>query len=133
MSELRTEINGLCKLRYLAVYVENLNNVLNINFRQAVQIPSGIGSLKSLQKLFKIEANNTAFIEELGSLAQLRKLQISKLKRDNGTAVCIALEKMGHLRSLDICSTSEAEVLQLQLMSSPPPLLQLEKLPEWIC
>ena len=49
------------------------------------------------------------------------------------------LEKMSHLRSLDIRATSEEEVLELQSMSFPPTLLQtlvlsrqLEKLPEWI-
>ncbi|GMY36617.1 disease resistance protein RPM1-like [Fagus crenata] len=138
VSKLPVEINGLCKLRYLAVYIPKLNIEWNINSRQAVHIPCGIGNLKSLQKLFNIEANNTV-IAELGGLAQLRKLQISKLKRENGIALCIALKKMTKLRSLDISSTSEEEVLELHLMSSPPPLLQslclrgrLERFPEWI-
>jgi disease resistance protein RPM1 len=81
----------------------------------------------------------TSLIEELGTLRQLRKLEISKLKRENGIAFCTVLEKMSHLRSLRISATSEEEVLDLQSMSSPPPLLQtlslrgrLEKLPEWI-
>ncbi|GMY36621.1 disease resistance protein RPM1-like, partial [Fagus crenata] len=136
--KLPVEINGLCKLRYLAVYIPKLNIEWNINSRQAVHIPCGIGNLKSLQKLFNIEANNIV-IAELGGLAQLRKLQISKLKRENGIALCIALKKMTKLRSLDISSTSEEEVLELHLMSSPPPLLQslclrgrLERFPEWI-
>ncbi|KAL0000477.1 hypothetical protein SO802_014258 [Lithocarpus litseifolius] len=139
VSELPVEINGLQKLRYLAAYFESHDIEDNIDFRRAVKIQSGIACLQSLQKLFKIEANNDALIEELGSLGQLRKLQICKLNRENGTALCTALEKMSHLQSLKISATVEEEVLELQSMSSPPPRLQtlilsgrIEKLPEWI-
>jgi disease resistance protein RPM1 len=124
VSELPVEISGLSKLRYLAAYFENNDIEYNINFRRAVKIHSGIGCLQSLEKLFKIEANNAALITELGSLGQLRKLEISKLKRENGIALCTTLKKMSHLRSLEISATSEEEFLELQLMSSPPPLLQ---------
>ena len=139
VSELPAEISRLHKLRYLVAYIEDKDVEYNIDFRQAVKIPSGIGHLKSLQKLFRIEANNNALIKELGSLGQLRKLEIAKLKRENGIALCTVLETMSHLRSLRIKATSEEEVLELQSMSSPPPLLQtlalsgrLEKFPEWI-
>ena len=54
-------------------------------------------------------------------------------------ALCTALEKMSLLRSLRINAASGEEVLELQSMSSPLPLLQslylsgrLEKLPKWI-
>ena len=124
VSELPTEISRLRKLRYLVAYIENTNIKFSIDTVQAVKIHNGIGCLQSLQKLFKIEANNTSLIEELGGLGQLRKLEISKMKRENGMALCTALEKMSHLQSLRIRATSEEEVLELQSMSSPPPLLQ---------
>ena len=89
-----------------------------------MKIHCGIGCLQSLQNLCKIEANNASLIEELGSLSQLRKLLISYLKRENGVALCTVLEKMSHLRSLDISATSEEEVPKLQSMSSPTTLLQ---------
>ena len=91
VSELPVEINGLQKLRYLAAYFESHDIEDNIDFRRAIKIQSGIACLQSLQKLFKIEANNDALIEELGSLGQLRKLQICKLNRENGIALCTAL------------------------------------------
>uniref|UniRef100_A0A2N9HYF5 Disease resistance protein RPM1-like n=1 Tax=Fagus sylvatica TaxID=28930 RepID=A0A2N9HYF5_FAGSY len=139
VSELPVEISGLSKLRYLVAYFENNDIKYNIHFRRAVKIHSGIRCLQSLEKLFNIEANNDAVIAELGSLGQLRKLAICKLKRENGITFCTTLKKMSHLRSLLISATSEEEFLGLQLMSTPLPLLQslclrgrLEKLPEWI-
>ena len=54
-------------------------------------------------------------------------------------ALCTELEKLSLLRSLRIDAVREEEVLELQSMSSPLPLLQtlylfgrLEKLPKWI-
>ena len=85
-----------------------------------MKIHYGIGCLQYLQKLFKIEANNNALITELGNLGQLRKLEITILKGENGIALCTVLETMSHLRSLTIMATSEEEVLELQSMSSPP-------------
>uniref|UniRef100_A0A7N2M872 Disease resistance R13L4/SHOC-2-like LRR domain-containing protein n=1 Tax=Quercus lobata TaxID=97700 RepID=A0A7N2M872_QUELO len=129
----------LRKLRYLGAYIKNNDVEFKFDFLQAVKIHCGIRCLQSLQKLFKIEANNNALITELGYLGQLRKLEITKLKRENGIVLCTVLEKMRHFLSLKIMATSEEEVLELQSMSSPPPLLQtlalfgrLEKLPEWI-
>ena len=81
VSKLPVEISGLSKLRYLVAYIENNDIEYNINSQQAVKIHSGIGCLQSLEKLFNIEANNAALIEELGSLGELRKLGVFKLKR----------------------------------------------------
>ena len=124
MSELPVEICRLRKLRYLMAYIKDNDVEFNIYFPQAVKIPSGIGRVQSLQKLSKIEANNNALITELGSLGQLRKLEIAELKRENGIALCTVLETISHLQSLRIRATSEEEILELQSMSSPPPFLQ---------
>ncbi|XP_075670915.1 disease resistance protein RPM1-like [Castanea sativa] len=139
VSELPVEISGLRKLRYLVAYNYNGDTKYNIDSRRGIKIPKGIRHLESLQKLFNIEATSATLITELGSLAQLRKLTISKLKRENGMDLCTAIQKMSHLRSLGIRATSEEEVLNLQSLPSPPLLLQtlclygrLEKLPEWI-
>uniref|UniRef100_A0A7N2KK62 Uncharacterized protein n=1 Tax=Quercus lobata TaxID=97700 RepID=A0A7N2KK62_QUELO len=93
--KLPMEINGLCKLRYLVAYIGN-NNI----------------------DLYNVEADCAALVEELGRLTQLRKLEISKLKREHGMSLCTALEKMSYLRSLRLSSTSEEENLELQSMSS---------------
>ena len=139
VSELPAEISGLLKLRYLVAYNYNGDTKFNIDTRRGIKIPNGIRHLESLQKLYQIEATSATLITELGSLAQLRKLSISKLKKENGMDLCTAIQKMSHLRSLEIYATSEEEILNLQSLPSPPPLLQtlflhgrLEKLPEWI-
>ncbi|XP_050246323.1 disease resistance protein RPM1-like isoform X12 [Quercus robur] len=139
VSELPAEISGLLKLRYLAAYNYNGDTKYNIDSRCGIKIPNGIRHLESLQKLYDIEATSATLITELGSLSQLRKLSISKLKKENGMDLCTAIQKMSHLRSLEIKATSEEEVLNLQSLPSPPLLLQtlglygrLEKLPEWI-
>ena len=123
VSELPEEVNGFHKLRYVIAYIENADKNFDINFRQAVKVHSGIGCLQALQKLIKIEASSAALIEELGKLVLLRKLEIFKLKRENGIVLCTVLKEMSHLQSLDICASSEDEVLELQSMSSPPPFL----------
>ena len=130
---------GFVNSNILQPILKNYDLEFSIDFKQVVMIPSGIGYLESLQKLHKVEANSATLIEELGRLRQLRKLNISKLKREDGMVLCLALEKMSYLQSLRISSTSEEEVLELQSMSSPPSLLQtltlggqLEKLLEWI-
>uniref|UniRef100_A0A7N2R205 Disease resistance R13L4/SHOC-2-like LRR domain-containing protein n=1 Tax=Quercus lobata TaxID=97700 RepID=A0A7N2R205_QUELO len=139
VSELPAEISGLLKLRYLVAYNEDRDTKFNIDIRRGIKIPNGIRHLESLQKLYEIEATSATLITELGSLSQLRKLTISKLKKENGMDLCSAIQKMSHLRSLEIKATSEEEVLNLQSLPSPPLLLQtlslhgrLEKLPEWI-
>ncbi|KAM4092096.1 hypothetical protein ACB094_06G011300 [Castanea mollissima] len=139
VSELPVEISGLRKLRYLVAYNRNRDTKYNIDTRRGIKMPKEIRHLESLQKLANIEATSATLITELGSLAQLRKLSLSKLKRENGMDLCTAIQKMSRLRSLGIRATSEEEVLNLQSLPSPPLLLQslwlygrLEKLPEWI-
>ena len=139
VAELPVEISGLRKLRYLGAYNFNRDTKYNIDSRSGIKIPNGIRHLESLQKLFYIEASSATLIIELGSLAQLRTLTISKLKKENGMDLCTAIQKMSQLQKLEIKATSEEEVLNLQSLPSPPPHLQslglhgqLESLPKWI-
>ena len=48
VSELPAEISGLRKLRYVAAFIENTDKSFGINFRQAINIHSGIGCLQAL-------------------------------------------------------------------------------------
>ena len=114
------EISGLHKLRYLVAYNQNMDAKFSVVSYRGIKTPNSIGLLKSLQKLYEIEATSATLITELGSLSQLRKLSISKLKKENGKVLCTTIQKMSHLRSLEITATSEEEVLNLQSLPSPP-------------
>ncbi|KAH7857709.1 hypothetical protein Vadar_015627 [Vaccinium darrowii] len=113
---------------------------------RGLKIQGGIGHLEELQTLWDVEANDDEKrhvslinIKELENLRQLRKLGILKLKRENGKALCIAIEKMKHLQSLRVSTINIDEILDLHSLSSPPESLQhlhlggrLETMPNWI-
>ncbi|KAM4102580.1 hypothetical protein ACJW30_06G011900 [Castanea mollissima] len=124
--ELPAEINGFRKLRYVVAYIGNTNKNFDINFRQAVKKHNGIGCLQALQKLIKIEASSATLIAELGSLVLLRKLEIFKLKRENGIVLCTVLKEMSHLQSLKSCQNGfpNSSIIWSRLMDDPLKLLQ---------
>lgn len=109
---------------------------------RGVRIQGGIGQLQELQKLWHVETNHDdglSLIEELGNLMQLRKLGITKLKREHGRALCATIEKMNYLKYLKVAAQSDDEILDLQKISSLPQYLQrlnlggrLGELPDWI-
>ena len=97
----------------------------------------------SLQKLSYIEAdekNGVKIVTEIGKLTQLRRLGITKLRREDGKDLCSSLERLTNLRSLFVHSAEEDEIIDLQYtLCSVPHLLRtlfltgrLEKIPPWI-
>ncbi|KAF8017621.1 hypothetical protein BT93_H2727 [Corymbia citriodora subsp. variegata] len=143
VSELPVEITKLKKLQYLLVY-NYAKYTPSRPFRSITGFPApdGIGALASLQKLCYVKARggqskNT--MQELGKLSQLRRLGVTDLKKDDAKELCHSLESMTKLRSLEVVAESESEVIDLDLLSSPPLLLQrlyikgcLKKLPHWL-
>ncbi|KAM4102586.1 hypothetical protein ACJW30_06G012300 [Castanea mollissima] len=117
-TKLPAEINGLRKLRYVVAYIGNTNKNFDMNFRQAVKIHNGIGS------------SSATLIAELGSLVLLRKLEIFKLKRENGIVLCTVLKEMSHLQSLlpewipKLKSITRLSLIWSRLMDDPLKLLQ---------
>ncbi|XP_052170141.1 disease resistance protein RPM1-like [Diospyros lotus] len=140
VTELPVEIRKLKKLRHLLVYRYNKRTSSPFHSTWGFKAPMGMGNLPSLQKLCFVEADQSSdILNEVGKLTQLRKLGITKLRREDGVALCSSIENLKNLRSLDLSSIEEREILDLQSMSSPPPYLQriwlqgnLEKLPPWI-
>ena len=75
----------------------------------------------------------------MGNLTQLRSLKIGNVKRNHGKELSASLQKMEALLFLTVGVISEEEVLDLDLVSSPPAHLKhlwlegrLERLPPWI-
>ncbi|GFY91964.1 hypothetical protein Acr_08g0003600 [Actinidia rufa] len=137
VSELPVEINRLHKLRHFLFYHEDDKIEFTL---QGGKIHEGFGRLEALQKLYFVEANHGPWLfEDLRKLTQLRKLGITKLKSEDGKALCTAIEKMNHLESLDVWALSRDEILDLQHIACAPHYLRrlyvrgrLEKFQVWI-
>nr|KYP56657.1 Disease resistance protein RPM1 [Cajanus cajan] len=135
------EINNLTKLRLLPVYYRKYEEqYFMLNFTIGVKMQRGIGCLKSLQKLYFLEADHGGLdlIQELKMLKQLRKLGIRRVKAEYATAISTAIGEMNHLESLNVGAIAEDEIIDLDFASPPPHLRVLNlksrvtKLPEWI-
>ncbi|XP_061360733.1 disease resistance protein RPM1-like [Gastrolobium bilobum] len=135
------EINNLTKLRLLPVYYRKYEGHYSmLNFTTGLQMQHGIGCLKSLQKLYFLEADHGGedLMEELKNLKQLRKLGIRRVKRGYGNALCAAIEEMKQLESLNVSAIAKDEIIDMNLKSAPTKLrvlnlkAKLDKLPEWI-
>ncbi|WCJ18812.1 Disease resistance protein RPM1 [Euphorbia peplus] len=141
VTELPTEILKLQKLQHLLVYRYEISPDDKIHYKYGVKVPNDIGSLQSVQKLCFIEANDEGnkLMKELGRLKNLRRLGITKLRRENCKALASSINKLINLRALSITSMTERETIDLGQIGDPPQYLQrlylagnLERVPEWI-
>ncbi|XP_027156059.1 disease resistance protein RPM1-like [Coffea eugenioides] len=136
--ELPVEILKLRKLRSLVVcrMGDYSNNFSIWGFKS----PDGIGKLTSLESLGFIEADSGKIVREIGKLIQLRKLWITKLRREDGKELVSSLLRLTNLRELYIFSIKEEGTLDLQHSVSPRLGFltrlslsgRLEKVPEWV-
>ncbi|XP_027181684.1 disease resistance protein RPM1-like [Coffea eugenioides] len=138
ITELPVEILKLRKLRSLTVgrMDDYSSNFAVWGFKS----PDGIGKLTSLESLACIEADSGKIVREIGKLIQLRKLSITKLRREDGKELLYSLSRLTNLRELHICSIKEEETLDLQHSVSPRLGFltrlwltgSLERVPEWV-
>ncbi|XP_057478401.1 disease resistance protein PIK6-NP-like [Actinidia eriantha] len=143
VTEFPDEILKLQRLRHLLLYRYHMLDWPFFQDQTGFKAPMGIGSLSSLQKLCSIEANhdnnNGMLLIEVGKLTQLRRVQILKLRREDGKALCSSLEKLKNLRSLLVRAIQVDEIIDLDSLCSPPQHLRtlylvghLQRLPHWI-
>ncbi|KAI3437007.1 uncharacterized protein J3R85_005731, partial [Psidium guajava] len=137
VSELPASIQRLRRLRHLLLYRYELG--LDLYYRKyGFRARAGIGSLVLLQKLCCIEADReNRVIMDIGSMRQLTKLNLIKLRREDGKALCSSIQNLSRLQVLSLCSVDPAEVIDIEQLL-PPRFLQrlylegrLEKIPSW--
>ncbi|XP_073142667.1 disease resistance protein RPM1-like isoform X2 [Henckelia pumila] len=144
--ELPIEILKLRRLRHLLIGSKHYATPELFDWFQGLKMPYEIGSyLTSLQTLHWIDAEETNGIKivgEVGKLTQLRRLGITKLRREDGRDLCSSLVKLTNLRWLYISGINEDEVIDLDNYQSSftLPFLHtiilhghLEKFPRWVC
>ncbi|XP_061362228.1 disease resistance protein RPM1-like, partial [Gastrolobium bilobum] len=119
--ELPIEVNKLTKLHHLVAYSGNEEIDFSTASMQGVVIKEGIGRLKALQILLKVDmTNGDSLIKEVKNLKQLREFGIIKLRRHNGKPLCSAIEGMMRLQALSIAAAEENEILDLHSLVNPP-------------
>lgn len=140
VTELPPEISKLQNLRHLIVYRCKEYSYLTFDFTLGFRPAVGMGALTSLQQLAFIEVTpESSILQELGKMSALRRLGIVKLRREDGFSACSSIARLHNLRGLNISSTEEDEILDLQYLTSPPMFIQrlymsgrLARFPEWI-
>ncbi|KAI3456764.1 hypothetical protein Pfo_013427 [Paulownia fortunei] len=140
VTELPKEISHLHYLSHLFAYKYNVKNRVVFDSVQGVKISEGISNLTSLQDLSLVKVGQKGgILKDLNKLTKLRKLGLTGLKREHGRELSASVGQMKNLRTLDLCSTTEEEYLELGGMRDPPQTLQrlylkgrLKVFPAWI-
>lgn len=140
VTELPQEISHLQNLCHLLVYKYNVINYVAFDTAQGVKLHEGISRLTHLQTLSLVNVGRKGkILQDLRLLTQLRKLGLTGLKQEHGKHLCAAVELMRSLRTLDVCSATKEEYIDVEEMKNPPESLQrlylkgrLKKLPSWI-
>ncbi|KAK4439657.1 Disease resistance protein RPM1 [Sesamum alatum] len=140
ITELPKEISYLHNLHHLFAYKKNVINSVVFDSVQGVKIPGGISSLTNLQDLSLVMVDAKGrILKHLKKLSQLKKLGLTGLLAEHGEALSACVEQMQNLRTLDLCSASKAEYLEVSEITNPPLTLQclylkghLKELPWWI-
>ncbi|XP_027180836.1 disease resistance protein RPM1-like [Coffea eugenioides] len=143
--ELPMEILKLQKLRVLRVYQQVDSSDDDYGYH-GFKAPSNMGGLLALEILGYIDASSgSTIVNEIGKLTQLRELQITNLRREDGKELCSSLANLTSLRELSVASIGKGddhEIIDLNHHHPSSSFLQslrmlllsgrLEKMPQWV-
>lgn len=140
VTELPKEISKLHNLRHLFAYKYYVTNYVDIDSVRGVKVHEGIGNLTKLQNLSLVRVGQKGrIIKDLKKLSQLRKLGLLGLKGEHGADLSESINSLKMLTTLDLCSASKDEYLNLESTSPPESLRrlylkgQLKSVPAWVC
>ncbi|KAK2986965.1 LOW QUALITY PROTEIN: hypothetical protein RJ640_004926 [Escallonia rubra] len=128
-------------------YVVSLTLLRYLSLRNATKIKEVPKSIKKLLCLETLDLRQTGVTKLPNEILYLHNLSHLLAYRydvknyvDFDSHLCTSIEKMKNLRTLDVCSTSEEEYLNMEDRLHPPPNLQrlyvegcLHKIPAWVC
>ncbi|KAL7217981.1 hypothetical protein ACSBR2_011246 [Camellia fascicularis] len=111
------------KVKIIPKSIGKLQNLETLDLKQTyvTELPNDILKLQRLRHILLNHDNGTILLGEVGKLTQLRKLQIEKLRNEDGRVLCSFLKKLSNLRSLILRDVDPLESLQ-----DLPNLVQLE-------
>jgi len=118
-------ITKLKGLRHLILFRRVAADFRFMHPGKAVMLPNGMENLTCLQTLKYIEADENT-VRSLGSLKQMRSLELSGVHEGNLIHLPSSISKMSHLLCLGIVSRDSDVQLDLEPFSPPP--LNLQKL-----
>ncbi|WOH03108.1 hypothetical protein DCAR_0522500 [Daucus carota subsp. sativus] len=137
VKKLHKDLSNMQKLRHLFLGCSKNHNSDSPGFCHGFPVPVGIGRLRDLQTLTCIEANEQ-LIQQLSTLTDLRRLDITNLTPVCGQKLCTSIQKMTNLCRLSV-TASEDQELTLDDLAIPPLFLQkltligvLKRLPPWL-
>ncbi|KAL2489794.1 Disease resistance protein RPM1 [Forsythia ovata] len=126
-------------LRFRLLRMLELRNapIDNVPKTIGVIVVSSISKLKNLQVVNCLKANDN-IVRDIGNLTQLRRLELTNVKKEDGTDLCISIENLKSLHHLLLMASSEDEYLQIDQLSSTPLVLRkitlvgrLYRVPQW--
>ncbi|XP_027152167.1 disease resistance protein RPM1-like [Coffea eugenioides] len=138
VTELPVEILKLRKLHSL--WLGGWGDYSNEYAHWGCKCPFEIGKLVCMENLINIEADSDKMVREIGNLTQLRRLCITKLRREDGKELLSSLLRLTNLQELVISCIKEDETLDLQHSVFPKHEFltslrlkgRLESVPQWV-
>ncbi|KAF7852278.1 hypothetical protein BT93_L4572 [Corymbia citriodora subsp. variegata] len=138
VTELPPDVAKLDKMRDILIYHYERGPLIESPDLIGFKASCSVKGFKCLEKLCFAESD-IGLLNNLGNLTELRRLGITKFRKEHGESLCTSLGKLKKLKSLNIHALDQVEILDLHYQTSPPKSLRhlylhgrLEKLPDWI-
>ncbi|KAK1596776.1 hypothetical protein QYE76_027241 [Lolium multiflorum] len=122
--ELPRGSRNLKRLRHLHIRKWLDRSYLGFKTYESLEPFKGLWDLKELQILHSVRASKV-LVAKLADLSQLRVLFIHEVRSSYCAELCHSLSKMHHLSKLQVRSSNEDEVLQLDTLTLSNPLQKL--------